>query len=252
MASKVYLWQLSQEVIDFIIDNGGNSGGGSSASGPVWGTIGTIKRAMAKSSKEVLPQVSCTFSNAGIHETGEEVNGTAIALSIKNLDSVTVPLDSVNFYKDSTLLYSQKFAPGQSIYLYNAPYIITSDCTFKAEVTYNEGAQSAFGVGSFTFVNPSYYGVIPEPEDPQKDLNRLKSKMSKVLNGSKDFTWDGIVADNQCLCYMYPEAFGLLEKAPKGYSMISTTIVAINDREVPYLAYLSKPTTMTNGKQTYA
>lgn len=276
MASKVQLYQLSQDVIDFILHNAGTGGGGGGAL--TWDIISNVAVGAAPAGtlfakdddltsfaekillKDITPSISTSFTDAGVKEKGTVVNGTTITLKITNLSACTVPINTINFYDGGTLLNSVPFKEGQDTYTYTAPVIISTDKTFKAELVYG-GNKKVFGTGIFTFVYASYYGTTNLAAIGDDDATALTSTFAKTIKANKALTWDNIKLNDERFCYMYPVSLGQLTSIKDGngfdqmdsYTRTTVNLTAPTDHKVvPYYVYLlTDAATGTNFTQIY-
>lgn len=97
----------------------------------------------------------------------------------------------------------------------------------------------------FTYVDPSYYGVVGT-----KTVNESVVKgLNKIALVKNEYDWENITAENQYVCYAYPTSKGKLVsiKDMNGYEYITSftyTIVRVNS--INYYVYLTnKPTTVS-------
>lgn len=269
MAAKVYLNQLSQEVLDFI--GAGGSGGGDAVlmrdilanvaigAAPAGTTYprgqNFTEFVELISHKDVAPSISTSFTGSGLREKGSTVNGSTMTLTIDNLAAVTVPIETINFYDGNTQVFTTPFVKGTATYKYNYPALISTDKTLKAELVYN-GGKKVFGTGTITFVYPSYYGVTALDNITSADLLSLIPKFTKSVKASKALTWNNITLNDQRFCYAYPASMGTLSSIKdgngfsqlEGYKRIQVSIDSPCDgRTVPYYVYLLKDATTGSG-----
>lgn len=211
--------------------------------------------------KDITPTISTSFSGSGLKEVGTTVNGSTIILNITNLNSVTVPIDKINFYIDSTLLTSLSFVTGQSTYQYVYNNQITNDTILKAELIYNTN-QKISGSGNFSFVYASYYGATTLSSISDTDATSLATIFSKDIKNTKSFNWENITLNDERFCYMYPSSFGVLYSIKDGngfnqmdgYVRFTVNLTNnLNGDIVQYYVYLLKDqTTGTGFKQVYS
>lgn len=229
MASKVYLSQLSQDVIDFIQNNGGADGGGSLTetiiSNAACGAAGagTIFPAYTSFTdfakklllKDIAPTISTTFSGAGVHEVGTSVNGSTITVNISNLSSVTLPINEIRFYDGSLLLMTIPFQKDKASYSYTYTETIKNNKTLTAEIIYND-TQKVSSKGSFTFVYASYYGITNVSAVDAKTAEQFMSTFTKSVKTTKALNWNNISLSDQRFCYLYPASLGDLSSIKDG------------------------------------
>lgn len=276
MASKVFLNQLSQEVIDFIQNGAGGGSGGGSLSETIISNVtvggansGTVFPALTSFTdfakkillKDITPNVTTNFSNAGVHEEGTEVKGCTITVNIQNLSSVTVPINEIRFYDGSLLLTTQPFQAGQSTYTYNYTGIIKTNKTLSAEVIYND-TQKAVGTGNFTFVYASYYGTTDLASIGDAQATQFALTFNKSIKTTKALNWNNINLSDQRFCYLYPASFGELTSIKDGngfeqltgYTKTQVTITTpIGGQNIKYYCYLlTDAATGNNFTQNYS
>lgn len=202
MAVKVFLNQLGQDVIDFFSNGGSGGPGGGSLEKDITSNV-TVGAANAGTlfpqhtsftefaekllRKDIVPTIQTTVTGAGLKEQGTTVNGTTITLKITNLSAVTIPINTIEFYKDGILLNSQAFKEGTSTYIYPYSDSITQDTTFKAILTYNTN-QKLINSANFTFVYASYYGVTSLSAITDADATTLATTFTKKIQNSYTLT----------------------------------------------------------------
>lgn len=276
MALKVFLNQLGQDVIDFIEYH---SGGGSGSATLDKTIVSNIAVGAAKAGttfpenmtftqfaetilrQDVAPNVQTTFSGSGLFEKGTLVNGTNITVNIKNLADVTLPINTIEFYKDNTLIQSMPFVEGQSSYNYSYANIIKENTTFKTVLTYNLN-QKITNTGAFTFVYASYYGATTLSAITNSDAENLISVFTKVIKNTKSLNWNNIILNDERFCYLYPCSLGELSSIKDGngfeqidsYTRSQVTITNPKDGEnVQYYCYLlTDAATGTGFSQNYS
>lgn len=270
MASKVRLWQLGQDVIDFILQNGDGTGpGGSTLTWDVISNVsvgavsaGTVfKKGEDVSSiltrllvQDITPSCSTIFTNAGVREKGDSVDGTDITLIISNLEEVNVPIEKVNFYAGDTLIESQPFKENKDTYIYHYKKPITEDKTFKAEVEYN-GGKTIFGIGVFSFVSPSYYGITDMDYMSSTKVEDLIPALTKIISSNNYLDWGGINLNDERCCYLYPTTLELLSsiidnndnQLLEDYSCVPVNIITPDGEKTPYYCYLMKESLTKQG-----
>lgn len=202
MALKVFLNQLGQDVIDFIEYHSGGGSGSATLDKTIVSNI-TVGAAKAGTTfpenmtftqfaetilrQDVTPNVQTIFSGSGLFEKGTLVSGTNITVNIKNLADVTLPINTIDFYKDNTLIQSMPFVEGQSSYNYSYANIIKENTTFKTVLTYNLN-QKITNTGAFTFVYASYYGTTALSAVTNNDAANLISAFTKTVKNTKALT----------------------------------------------------------------
>lgn len=260
MASKIYLNQLSQEVIEFIQNgSGGGEGGGLTESiisnimvgAAPSGTIFPAFTSFTDFAKKILlrdiaPAISVTFSGAGTHEEGTSINGSTITLKITNLSDITLPINDIKFYDGSVLLSSVPFQEGQSTYVYNYTNTIIKNKTLTAELWYNTN-QKVSSTGNFSFVYASYYGVTNVDSVSDADATAFALTFTKKIKTGKALTWNNINLNDQKFCYLYPASMGNLTSIKdgngfeqlNGYTKTQVTLTTpIDNKQIKYNCYL--------------
>lgn len=260
MAVKVSLNQLGPDVIAFIENNGGGSGSaklekditsnvtvGAAASGtnfPMFQTFTEFAEAILR--KDITPAVSASFTGAGTKEKGTTINGTTMTLTITNINDVTVPMTTINFYDGGVLLHSTPFVDKQATYSYTYNQTITTDKTVRAELVYGTG-QKVFSDGKFTFVYPSYVGTTQLANITASDAEALAAQFKKEIKTTKAYTWNNIILKDARFCYMYPSSLGALTSIKDGngfnqmdgYKRTELIITSPSDgKQVKYYVYL--------------
>lgn len=260
MASKVFLNQLSQEVVDFI-QNGGGGGSGAALTETIVSNAacgaapsGTIFPAFTSFTdfaktvllKDIAPAISTTFSGAGTHEEGTVVNGSTITVKITNLPEVTLPINEIKFYAGSELLFTLPFQEGKNTYTYTYNKTINKNLTLTAELWYNK-TQKVLSTGTFTFVYASYYGLTRLDSISDVDATQFALTFTKKVKTGKALSWTNINLDDQKFCYLYPASMGNLTsiKDGNGFEQLSsytktqvTLTTPIDNKQVKYNCYL--------------
>lgn len=271
MATKISLKQLSQEVLDLIAAGGGgalskqivsNVTVGAAAAGSVFPKDQTLTQfAEQILRKDITPTIQTSFSGTGIKEIGTQINGTTMALTITNLNSVTVPIDKIEFFVNNSVVSSQPYINGQKNYsfVYSSP--IVEDTAVKAILTYN-GTSITQGAGSFTFVYGSFYGVTKASLIDSTTMNGLIATFNKSIKNTKAFTWNNITLNDERFCYAYPAALGVLSSIKdgngfsnfEGYTRYQVDITyPTNNKTVSYYVYLlNEPATGAGFTQIYS
>lgn len=270
MATKISKKQLSQEILDMIAAGGGallndiisNVTVGAAPSGtkfPQGQELTGFAEMILR--KDIIPTITTTFSGNGVKEMGTTVNGTTMKLTISNLNAVTVPINKVDFYVGSTIVDTQNFVAGQSLYqfIYKTP--ITSNTTVKAVLTYNTN-KTVQGSGSFTFVYASYSGLTTVANIDNTIATGFLTSFVKNIKNTKGFTWNNINANDEKFCYMYPASFDALTSIKDGnnfeqlgsYTRYQVDVTYPTDNVVVsyYVYLLTDAVTGTGFKQIYS
>ena len=201
--------------------------------------------------KDIIPTINFTASGSGLYEKGNSVNGSTLTLTITNLTQVTLPIDEIRFKIDSTVLDTQTFVAGQSVYTFIYSTVIDTNTTITAELIYDTNKPISKSAG-FEFVNAAYYGLVNGLTVTAADITALAKNVKKT----KGFTWNNITMVNQRFCYAYPAGQGNLTsiKDANNFEYIGSytkTNLVINSEN--YNVYvLTSPSSVTGAKQIYA
>lgn len=200
--------------------------------------------------KDVSPTVSFSASGSGLHEVGTSVNGTTMKLTISNLNSVNLPINTVEFKIGNTVVDAQPFVSGQSVYQFVSEDPITANTKASAVVTYSTN-KTVTGSSDFTFVYASYYGAVESVNPTESEILAL----TKSIKNTKSFTWDSANLSNQRYCYAYPSSLGNLTSIKDSnnfeYIQSYTKSSLIVNGESYNVYVLTNPVTINNGKQIY-
>ena len=269
MATKIKLKQLDREIIDLLGGGGSlirdivsNVTVGAAPSGtkfPKGQELTGFAEMILR--KDIIPTITTTFSGSGIKEKGTTVNGTTMKLTISNLNIVTVPIDKVDFYVGSTIVDTQTFVTGQSVYQFVYNTAITDNTSVKAVLTYSTN-KTTTGTDAFTFVYGSYSGLTTVATMDDAIATGFLTSFTKNIKNAKGFTWNNIAANDQKFCYMYPVSFGALSSIKDGnnfeqlgsYTRYQVNVTYPTDgATIPYYVYLlTDAVTGTGFKQVYS
>lgn len=276
MASKVFLKQLSQEVIDFIMNNSGSGGGDASlqeeiisnitVGGAPSGTVFQKYQSFTDFAKNILltsivPKISTSVSNAGIKEMGDSVSNSILTLKIDNLPQVTVDINEINFYVGNTKIKTLPFVDGQNTYTTTYSTAIKTTTTCKIKLVYDTN-KVVSGSGTYTFVYPTYFGTTQLAVIDSSAAQTLISSFNKSLKTNKSATYNGVNLNDTRFCYMYPASYGNLSDIKDGngfsqltgYTKSTVTITHPKDgKNVSYNVYLlTDAATGSNFTQIYS
>lgn len=201
--------------------------------------------------KSIIPAITFTITNGGLHEQGTTVTGSNLKVVINNLSQVTSTIKNIVFKVNGTILATETFVAGTSTYTADYTTAMTSDTTFEAVVTYDE-TKEVKGTAKIQFVYPSFFGSV---ETLTPDATTV-SGLSKIIKNSKAYTADNVALDDARFCYAYPATLGNLTTIKDAnnfeylgsYTKSSLTINSINYN----LYVLTDPVTITGAKQIYA
>lgn len=178
---------------------------------------------------------SFTASNTGVKKKGTSVASVVMTVKVtKNTKAVT----QIRFYVGNTVVETVTSGVGEGgtfSYTYTPQTAITTDTTFKADVT--DGTQSVTSsTVSLTFVNPYYYGVTNSDITAEVVVALTELVQAK---GNKELNY---TATAQHGVFAYPASYGNLSHIldPNGYENISGwTKSNVTIGEVSYNVYRS-------------
>lgn len=201
--------------------------------------------------KTINPTIVFSASNAGVHEIGTSVGSSFLKLVITNLNDVTVPINTIEFKRNGTVLDTQNFVAGTDTYSFTSSDPITSNTNFTVTLTYDTD-KTLQGSNSFSFVKASYIGSVDTLTPTDTEILAL----NKLVQNKKAFTWNDITLNDARYCYAYPNSFGDLHsiKDANNFEYLGSytkTTMTIDD--TLYNVYvLTDPVTITGAKQIYA
>ena len=128
--------------------------------------------------------------------------------------------------------------------------------TQNGPISYNLSASyqglSKQATSTIYAVHLSYFGIIPGNQNSPSDI----TSMTKRLQASRNYTWDGINLSDQKTCYAYPKYFGKLGsiKDANNFEYLGSYILTEQDvNGVGYYIYtLKDPVTISNFRQTFS
>lgn len=177
--------------------------------------------------KDVLVSATFTASNSGLKKKGTTINSSILQLVITNLGNVSI--QDIVFYKGNVELDTQVFNVGTLTYSFAYSDPITTNTTFRAVVRQDKGYVVEKS-STFTFVNPSYFGVVSSLNPSVSDIEALTEdvKNTKVKNYTHSI-------NDARACYAYPAAFGSLSHIK-------------DDNNFEYIDSFTKSTITMNGE----
>lgn len=201
--------------------------------------------------KAIIPAITFTITNGGLHEQGTTVTGSNLKVIINNLSQVTSTIKNIVFKANGTVLATEPFVAGTSTYTADYTTAMTADTTFEVVVTYDE-TKEVKGTSKIQFVYPSFFGSV---ETLTPDATTV-SGLSKIIKNSKAYTADNVNLTDARFCYAYPATLGNLTtiKDANNFEYLgSYTKTALTINSVNYNLYvLTDPVTITGAKQIYA
>ena len=205
--------------------------------------------------KLLYPYIKPTISakanptNGGTFERGTDVAVTNIIATVtKKSENIT----RVEIFNGSTSLGVSTDGSTGALTFSVELTVNTTGTKFTAKATDAAGTVVSANTGTFTFVDPYYYGVIDDGAEFDKS-NMAKLIQSKG-NKSLDFT-----ANNQKMVLAYPKSYGILSKIidPNSFDVTSTwtyeeiNVTAVDGTSVAYYLYTSKLVTVDAYKMAF-
>lgn len=133
--------------------------------------------------KVINPVIAFAASNSGVHEIGTSVGSSFLKLIISNLNDVTVPINTIEFKKNGTVIDTQDFVDGTDTYSFTVSDPITENTTFSATLTYDEN-KTLNKSQEFKFVKASYAGSVDTLTPTDAEIIAL----NKIVKDNKAFT----------------------------------------------------------------
>ena len=204
----------------------------------------------------VQPVAGITVApNGGTYEKGSEVTITSLKVNAtkksRNIKQVEAKND-----KTSLKVVTEGVANGGSFdCMPEGGLKISTDTTLKGYVTDTDNKTVSANSGTFTFVDPFYYGVVAK--GVALDGEAIKA-MTKVIQtkGTKTFKY---TTNDSCMVIAYPQSYGNLKSAldPNKFENIasytkSVVNVACLSGEVPYNVYVKSASTADGFAITYS
>ena len=195
----------------------------------------------------VNPKATFTFSNTNtLIEIGTSFD---LTMNVSNIIKGTSDIDKVVFLDGNIELNSKIYNSSTSNYSHSVNGVNTNK-TFKIRV-YDNKNKYAEGTKTYTFVNPSYIGIV----DTNSVDESIVTSLGKILSNTKDYTYDNITMTNKRICYAYPKSLGDLisVKDANNFEVLGSFIktdLTING--INYVAYVTNSTSsLNNGKLTF-
>lgn len=188
--------------------------------------------------------VSFTGSATTLNCKGDTVSGTTLTANITKKSN---PIVSVKFSKDGVALTTDTSKPNGGTYTYGYGANITTNTTFKVEVT--DGKSTVSKLLEYKFVDPMFYGMLSTSTPTDADITGLTKLVAVKENKTLGFT--GV---NGRATFAYPTSYGNLIKiedqnAFDNTSGFTKSTVTING--VAYNVYQSGAATLNNFKYTF-
>ena len=136
----------------------------------------------------VNPTIKFTATGSGTKEESTKVNGSTLTLEITNLSTTTESPTSIEFRIGNTVLGTEPYVDGKSVYTYIYDKVITKDTTFQGILTYNETVKLSASA-TITFIPAKYYGIV---DSTPTEAEILSPQFTKLVDKSKAFTWNNI------------------------------------------------------------
>lgn len=193
--------------------------------------------------------------NGGTYEKGSEVTITSLKVNAtkksRNIKQVEAKND-----KTSLKVVTESVANGGSFdCMPEGGLKISTDTTLKGYVTDTDNKTVSANSGTFTFVDPFYYGTVAAGVTP--DGKAIKT-MTKVVQ-TKDTKTFKYTTNNSCMVIAYPQSYGDLKSAldPNKFDNIasytkSVVNVTCLSGEVAYNVYVKAASTAEDFAITYS
>ena len=204
----------------------------------------------------VQPVAGITVApNGGTYEKGSEVTITSLKVNAtkksRNIKQVEVKND-----KTSLKVVTEGVANGGSFdCMPEGGLKISTDTTLKGYVTDTDNKTVSANSGTFTFVDPFYYGTVAAGVTPDGEAIKAMTKVVQT-KGTKTFKY---TTNNSCMVIAYPQSYGDLKSAldPNKFENIasytkSVVNVACLSGEVPYNVYVKSASTADGFAITYS
>lgn len=203
--------------------------------------------------KDIPPTFEFTATDSGLVEKGNIVAAPTYTCKISDVGTGTV--SSVVFYKNNAVVSTQAYELNKT-YTYQETTNITETTTIKCTVIfkYTGDTQNRYSSKelSYTFVPPSYYGII----DDRAITTDILATLNKTVKTSKLLVYSGIEMQNQYVCYIYPQKYGTLTSILDGNNfeyIRSFDVIGITLNGENYYAYvLLETASYDNGKLTFS
>lgn len=188
--------------------------------------------------------VSFTGSATALNCKGDTVAGTTLTANITKKSN---PIASVKFLKDGVALTTDTSKPNGGTYTYGYGANITTNTTFKVEVT--DGKSTVSKLLEYKFIDPMFYGMLSTSAPTEADIKGLTKLVEAKGNKSLGFT--GV---NGRATFAYPASYGNLIKIEDQNTFDNTSgftksTVTING--IAYNVYQSGSATLNNFKYTF-
>lgn len=196
------------------------------------------------------PTISISVSpNGGTKEKGTSVSITSLKVTPTRKSS---DLAKVEVKQGSTVIktVTSGITSGTAIdCLPSSGITVTSNTSFSATVTDVDGGTGSASGGSFSFVDPYFYGVV-ESDATINSATVLGLTKKVEAKGSKTFTY---TTSGQKMAVAYPASYGNLKSAidPNGFDLIGTftkkeVTVSVQSGSVLYYVYVeTEPSTVS-------
>ena len=199
----------------------------------------------------VAPQVSASASptNGGVFEVGTSQQVTAVTVNI-TLGSTGIKKIEVFDGGSSLGSLTSGIQAGANTVTLTEALTISSNKQLSVTVTDNEDKTVTAKTGTFTFVNPYYYGAIAATATPTEELIKAATK-SVTTKGNKTFNF---TCSNQKMLFAYPKSYGALSKIldQNNFDVTDTfTQTEVSVDGVDYYAYTNAASTVSNFKMMF-
>ena len=217
--------------VDIIVDNALSE----TSENPVQNKV--ITEALNRINKELFP-LTIAVSGGGLFEK-RTTQTITVSWVIKEGSDVVIPTSiTVNDEPVTNTHTSKQFTN------------VTTNTTYTVKAV--KDGITVTGITSVTFVNPSYFGAVPDNFMPTEDA--IKALTKSIKNGRG---YNGTVnLNNQKTCYAYPKSFGALTAIKdannfeylQSYTRVELTVWD----EIYYVYVLTDSVTIDSFKQIYS
>lgn len=201
------------------------------------------------------------FSSTATKSTFINANGTTISDAKFTVTGTSLNLVegdiTVELYKGAEKIDTQTMSTSTGSVTLSVATDIISTTSFTIKCSYRFAGDKADRTVSvktytYTFVNPSYHGIIDDGVVPTESIDTL----TRTLKTSAGFTYNGITCTNKKVVFLFPTSIGSISNIKDGNNFDVTDAFESSSVTIDSVAYtqlISKETmTLTNGKLIFA
>ncbi|EET60360.1 hypothetical protein BRYFOR_07556 [Marvinbryantia formatexigens DSM 14469] len=199
----------------------------------------------------VAPVVTAAMSpsNGGVVEAGTTQTVSAVTV---NITPGSAAISKIEVFDGSTSIGSltSGIKAGANTVTLASQLSVTANKQLSVTVTDADGKTVTAKTGSYTFVNPYYYGAVAADAVVNEELVKAAAK-SVQAKGNKSFNY---TCNNQKMLYAYPASYGALSKILDANSFDVTgtfTRSEVTVGGVAYYVYTNDPSTVSAFKMTF-